>query len=136
MGMPRKQQDRAERAPAVSSATPACQIGASTCDTFVMPARRQPLDQAFDRIDRFLAVQGPSPSMDAVLALQEAVGIDDGARAVIRERMAALAEAGQSSATGSVVLGIIVGLFAATEAGDCEPAGLDRSGGGAGRIDL
>jgi hypothetical protein len=120
----------------VSSATPACQIAASTCDTFVMPARRHQLDEAFDRIDRFLAVQGPSPNMEAVLALQEAVKIDHAARCVIRERIAALAEAGQSSATGSVVLGIIVGLFAATEAGDCEPAGLDRGGGGTGRIDL
>jgi hypothetical protein len=58
-----------------------------------MPARRQQLDEAFDRIDRFLAVQGPSPSMEAVLALQAAVEIDDAARCVIRERIAALAEA-------------------------------------------
>ena len=87
-----------------------------------MPARRRQFDEAFDRIDRFLGVQGPSPSMEAVLALQEAVEIDDAARRVIRERLATLAEAGHCAAVGSVVLGIIVGLFAASERGEREAA--------------
>jgi phosphoglycolate phosphatase-like HAD superfamily hydrolase len=101
---------------------PACQITTTGSDPCVMPVRGHQLDQAFDRIERFVAVQGPTPTMDAVLALQEAVGIDDEARGVIRERIAALAETGQGSATGSVLLGIIVGLFAATEAGERERA--------------
>jgi predicted alternative tryptophan synthase beta-subunit len=88
-----------------------------------MPARQRQLDEAFDRIDRFLAVQGPSPGMEAVLALEEAVDIDDSARRVIRERIVALAETGHCAAVGSVVLGIIVGLFAAAEAGERERAG-------------
>jgi len=71
------------------------------------------LATAFDRIDDFLAVQGPAPARDAVLALEEAVGLDDASRAVIRERVRALADAGHSTAAGSVVLGILVGLFAA-----------------------
>jgi dienelactone hydrolase len=71
------------------------------------------LAAAFDRIDDFLAVQGPAPASDAVLALEEAVGLDDASRAVIRERVGALADAGHAAAAGSVVLGILVGLFAA-----------------------
>lgn len=73
------------------------------------------LDEAFDRIDDFLAVQGPSLSMDAVLALNAAVGVDDDARAVIRDRVARLADAGHETAAGSVLLGVLVGLFAATD---------------------
>ena len=71
------------------------------------------LATAFDRIDAFLAVQGPRPAPDAVLALEEAVGVDETSRAVIRARVAALAEAGHGAAAGSVLLGILVGLFAA-----------------------
>jgi hypothetical protein len=78
-----------------------------------MPAARPGLDDAFDRIDDFLAVQSPVLSRDAVLALQAAVGVDDESRAVIRERVAALAESGHGLAAGSVLLGILVGLFAA-----------------------
>jgi hypothetical protein len=81
-----------------------------------MPARRHQLDHAFDRIDAFVAVQGPAFGSDAVLALQEAVGIDDEARAVIRDRVAALAGAGHGTAAGSVLLGVLVGLFAANDA--------------------
>ena len=64
----------------------------------------------FNRLDDFLAVQGTSPSMDAVLRLQEAVGIDDGERAVIRDRLEAFDTRAQA---GAVLLGILVGLFAA-----------------------
>jgi len=71
------------------------------------------LTSAFDRIDDFLAVQGPAPARDAVLALEAAVGLDDASRALIRSRVTALADAGHAPAAGSVVLGILVGLFAA-----------------------
>jgi hypothetical protein len=78
-----------------------------------MLAVKPDLVTAFDRIDDFLAVQGPAPAHDAVLALEEAVGLDDASRAVIRGRVDALAAAGHGTAAGSVVLGILVGLFAA-----------------------
>jgi hypothetical protein len=79
-----------------------------------MPAATTPdLATAFDRIDDFLAVQGSAPACDAVLALEAAVGLDDAARTVIRARVGALADAGHAPAAGSVVLGILVGLFAA-----------------------
>jgi hypothetical protein len=71
------------------------------------------LTSAFDRIDDFLAVQGAAPARDAVLALEEAVRLDDSSRALIRARVAALTQAGHGAAAGSVVLGILVGLFAA-----------------------
>jgi hypothetical protein len=67
------------------------------------------LDAAFDRIDDFVAVQGHAVSVDAVNLLQEAVGVDADARAVIRERVAALG----SASGGSVLLGVLVGLLAA-----------------------
>ena len=69
-----------------------------------------PLATAFDRLDDFLAVQGSRPPLDAVLRLQEAVGIGDGERAVIRDRVDALDTRAQA---GAVLLGILVGLFAA-----------------------
>jgi hypothetical protein len=78
-----------------------------------MLVRQPDLASAFDRIDAFLAVQGPSPTGDAVLALEEAVGVDASSRAVICARVEALADAGHGAAAGSVVLGILVGLFAA-----------------------
>jgi len=77
------------------------------------PAR---LDAAFDRIDAFLAVQAPAPGVRAVVLLQEAAGIDDAARARIAERIAALERAGHPPAAGSVLLGILVGLFAEADA--------------------
>jgi hypothetical protein len=81
-----------------------------------MPAAAIPrpgLAEAFDRIDDFLAVQGPSLDRDAVVALQAAVGVDDESRAVIRERVAALVDSGHGVAGGSLLLGILLGLFAA-----------------------
>jgi hypothetical protein len=71
------------------------------------------LDKAFDRIDDFVAVQGPAISVEAVDRLQEAVGVDEGARAVIRGRIADLGDA----SAGSVLLGVLVGLMAADAAG-------------------
>lgn len=82
-----------------------------------MLAQRPDLATAFDRIDAFLAVQGPRPARDAVLALEEAVGLDADSRDVIRARVAALAEAGHGAEAGPVLLGILVGLFAAEATG-------------------
>ena len=66
---------------------------------------------AFDRLEDFLAIQGAMPSMEAVLNLQAAVGIDDDERLLIRERVDAL---GCGETAGAVLLGILVGLFAAS----------------------
>jgi hypothetical protein len=71
------------------------------------------LDKAFDRIDDFVAVQGPAISIDAVNLLQEAVGVHERARAIIRERLPALGDA----SAGSVLLGVLVELMAAEAAG-------------------
>ena len=76
------------------------------------------LDAAFDRIDAFLAVQTPGPTLDAVNLLQEAVGVDADARAIVRERVAALASGAHAPTAGAVLLGILVGLFAADEDGE------------------
>ena len=81
-----------------------------------MPVPRPGLVEAFDRIDDFLAVQGPALDREAVLALQAAVGVDEESRAVIRARVAALEGSGHGVATGSLLLGILVGLFAAEDA--------------------
>ncbi|HEX2104266.1 MAG TPA: hypothetical protein VHF51_11480 [Solirubrobacteraceae bacterium] len=81
-----------------------------------MPARHHDLARAFDRLDAFLAVQGPHPGVDAVLALQLAVGIEADERAVIRERVAALTARSDRAAVAPVLLGVLVGLFAAVEA--------------------
>jgi hypothetical protein len=84
-----------------------------------MAARPPDLARAFDRLDDFLAVQGPRPAPDAVLALQRAVGIDARERVLIGQRVAALAGADDGAATaGPVLLGILVGLLAAEERGD------------------
>ena len=82
-----------------------------------MLAAKPDLATAFDRIDDFLAVQGPALDRDAVLALQAAVGVDEDSRDVIRARVAALTDSGHGVATGSLLLGILVGLFAAEGAG-------------------
>jgi hypothetical protein len=52
------------------------------------------------------------PSMEAVLNLQAAVGIDDDERVLIRERLDAL---GCGETAGAVLLGVLVGLFAAVD---------------------
>jgi hypothetical protein len=80
-----------------------------------MPIADHDLARAFDRLDDFLAVQGRRPGPDAVLALQRAVGIGADERAVIRDRLAALTGAGDGRAAGPVLLGILVGLLAASE---------------------
>jgi len=80
-----------------------------------MPADQHDIARAFDVLDDFLAVQGPRPGIDAVLALQQAVGIEADERAVIRDRVAVLVGGGGPEAAGPVLLGILVGLFAAGE---------------------
>jgi hypothetical protein len=74
------------------------------------------LTVAFDRVDDFLAVQGQGISVDAVVLLQEAVGVDAHARAVVGDRVTALADAGHPAVAGSVLLGVLVGLFASEAA--------------------
>lgn len=71
------------------------------------------LTVAFDRVDDFLAVQGPGISVDAVVLLQEAVGVDAHARAVVGDRITVLVDEGHPAVAGSVLLGVLVGLFAA-----------------------
>ena len=73
------------------------------------------LARAFARIDDFEAVQanvGGQELVDAVVRLQESVGIDDEARALIRERLRERDDASHR-APGHVLLGIILGLVAA-----------------------
>jgi hypothetical protein len=90
-----------------------CQIAAAPRDPATMTATR--IDAAFDRIDDFLAVQTSGLTLDAVLCLWEAVGVDDDARARIGARMRTLEADGHCAATGSLLLGLLVGLFAGTE---------------------
>ena len=68
------------------------------------------INGAFDRIDDFLSVQSSAPSVEAVTRLQEAVGLTDDERVAIRERLEAI---DQREHAGGVLLGVIVGLFAA-----------------------
>jgi len=67
------------------------------------------LEGALDQIDAFRAIHEPGGvSLEAVLCLQEAVGIDDDSCAVIRERLY------ENGVGGSpTFLGVIIGLLAA-----------------------
>ena len=80
------------------------------------------LTEAFDRIDDFLAVQLAAGAgrleAEAVLRLQEAAGVARPERRVIAERLAQLERQGQASHPGAVLLGVLVGLFAAQVAGE------------------
>ena len=72
------------------------------------------LARAFARIDEFQAVQQGSSNeepLDAVMLLQESVGIDDQTRTVISERLETHGDV--PNARGHVLLGLIVGLTAA-----------------------
>jgi hypothetical protein len=76
------------------------------------------LHRAFDRIEDFLAVSRGlefERYLEAVLCLQEAVGIEEAERAVIRDRLEILCEAyGQCmDQTGGLMLGLIVSGLAA-----------------------
>lgn len=72
------------------------------------------LEQAFDTLADFEAVQAGTSTeelLDAVLNLQEAVGIDDDERVLIRERLSARGTA--TGFRGPVLMGLIIGLLAA-----------------------
>lgn len=71
------------------------------------------LDEAFTRIEDFLAVQtagGSGIELDNVLRLQESVGVDDDTRAVFAQRLSAVQP---NAPAGAVLLGLLVGLSAA-----------------------
>ena len=82
-----------------------CQVGLTPRDQQPM----DPLSDAFDRLDDFVAVQsaGGGITAEAVELLQRAVGIEDDQRALIAQRVQAL-----GANAGSVLLGVLVGLLA------------------------
>jgi hypothetical protein len=78
----------------------------------------QALDDAFDHLDAFCAVQRAEHgtlTIDGVQRLQEAVGIDDVDRTLLLERLPGLTP---DANRGSVLLGVLLGLFAADALGD------------------
>ena len=78
------------------------------------------IEQAFERIDAFRAIHEPAGvTLRAVLCLQEAVGIDEPARLIIRERLYEESDGAGGSAT---FLGVIIGLLAAQFQGEDELA--------------
>lgn len=70
------------------------------------------LDRAFDRLADFVAVQGEALDVDAVVLLQESLGIDDDARVLFGERLEQL-QPTRPTPTGAALLGLILGLSAA-----------------------
>jgi hypothetical protein len=70
-----------------------------------------PLIQAFDRLEGFVAVQRAAGgiTVEGVQLLQESVGIAELERATIRERVESLGPAHPAS----VLMGIVLGLLAA-----------------------
>lgn len=90
------------------------QLGLGGGDVLFMREIADGLARAFDRIADFRAVQSGASEdtmVEAAIRLQESVGIDDDARRLIGERLAAIP--GSSGTTGAVVLGLIVGLTSA-----------------------
>ena len=71
------------------------------------------LSSAFDRFDDFLEVQGSRLTPDAVDLLQAAAGVTESERRVIAERVGSLQHPATPPHTGAVLLGVLVGLFAA-----------------------
>jgi hypothetical protein len=71
------------------------------------------LSYAFDRFDDFLEVQEPQLSPDAVDLLQAAADVTDSERRLIAERVVSLQPPDKPPHTGAVLLGVLVGLFAA-----------------------
>jgi hypothetical protein len=71
------------------------------------------LSSAFDRFDAFLEVQGRTVTPEAVDLLQAAAGVTESERGVIAERIVALQPPDKSPHMGAVLLGVLVGLFAA-----------------------
>lgn len=69
------------------------------------------LEQAFDRIEDFRSIHEPvGVTMEAILCLLEAAGIDEPTRVLIRER---LYESDCSRDSSATFLGLIIGLLAA-----------------------
>lgn len=82
------------------------------------------LTAALDRIEDFRALHDGRPldeAVDAVLCLQEAVGIDEDARAVVKERI--YGERTAQEQRSPIFLGVIIGLLTAEFARD--RSGLD-----------
>jgi hypothetical protein len=71
------------------------------------------LSAAFDRFDDFLEVQGPKLTPEAVDLLQQAAGVTESERRVIAERVASLQPPDEPPHMGAVLLGVLIGLFAA-----------------------
>jgi len=71
------------------------------------------LSAAFDRMDDFLTVQGPCISREAIDLLQQAAGVSESERRLIADRVVALVPHDATPHTASVLLGVVVGLFAA-----------------------
>jgi hypothetical protein len=71
------------------------------------------LSAAFDRLDDFLEVQGPKLAPEAIDLLQAAVGVTESERRVIAERVVSLQPPDKPPHSGAVLLGVLVGLFAA-----------------------
>jgi hypothetical protein len=71
------------------------------------------LSAAFDRLDDFLMVQGPGISPEAIDLLQEAAGVSESERRLIADRLVALVPRNATPHTASVLLVVVVGLFAA-----------------------
>ena len=71
------------------------------------------LTSAFDRLDDFLTVQGPRITLEAIELLQEAAGVTDSERRLIAERLVAVHPHDRVPPGGAVLLGVLVGLFAA-----------------------
>ena len=72
------------------------------------------LADAFDRVDAFCAVQMAEQgglTLQAVARLQEAVGLEDAERRLVLQRLPALGE----TSAGAVLLGVVLGLFAAQD---------------------
>jgi hypothetical protein len=73
--------------------------------------RLMDLNDAFDRVEDFCAVQHAQPadiSTDAARCLQEAVGLTDDDRRLILERLPDVGDA----YPGAVLLGLVLGLLA------------------------
>lgn len=91
-----------------------CQVRAGIGDSQSMRSPR--LEGAFDRIDDFIAVQlagNGTLTTDSVNLLQESLGVDEAQRAVVRDRVALLRASGHNASAASVLLGVLVGIFAA-----------------------
>jgi hypothetical protein len=71
------------------------------------------LSSAFDRLDGFLEVRGQRITPEAVDLLQAAAGVSESERCVIAERVVALQPSDMLPHMGAVLLGVLVGLFAA-----------------------